>query len=131
MAGRALHGIQQYHQPIRLVTTPMNTCHTCQQPIVEGRGACPQDPVDASRPNAAAPLSGEPPAPNAAFHGVLARGVTHPQIHVDYYAWLASLPEFDRRFMATANPHGIAMWAWSRSRETLNEAAKAKHEPTT
>jgi len=104
----------------------MNSCLTCQQPIVEGRCACPQAPADASNPNAAAPLSGESPDPKAAFHGVLARGVTHPQIHVDYYAWLSSLPEFDRKFMATATPHGIAMWAWSRSRETLNEAAKAK-----
>lgn len=57
---------------------------------------------------------------------ILERGLTHPQIHIDYYAWLGSLSEFDRNFMNTASPNGIAMWAWSQGRERLRAEARKK-----
>jgi hypothetical protein len=53
----------------------------------------------------------------------LENGVTHPQIHLDYYNWLKTLSESDEKFLATATCYGIAMWAWSRSREILKEKA--------
>lgn len=52
--------------------------------------------------------------------------ITHPQIHVDYYEWLGGLTDFDRNFLKTASPTGIAMWAWSLSRERLILIAKVK-----
>jgi hypothetical protein len=56
------------------------------------------------------------------------RHLLHPQIHIDYYEWLESIKkdpdDFSRRFIAdhSRNMHefsAIAMWAWSRSRETI------------
>ena len=61
----------------------------------------------------------------------LEKGLTHPQIHVDYYKWLelvkndAFFKKFIERYSSSPeNFHAIAMWAWSASRETL--AAKVK-----
>lgn len=56
--------------------------------------------------------------------------ITHPQIHLDYYQWLSNLSEFDANFLLKhakgenitekwQNINAIAMYAWSRSRETL------------
>lgn len=62
----------------------------------------------------------------------LKRGVAHPTIHGDYYKWLSSIKadSAEDRFRAATCPdfrqfHAIAMWAWTRSRETLKEDAKA------
>jgi hypothetical protein len=61
-------------------------------------------------------------------HKVLEFGVTHPTIHVDYYQWLNDMTPFEREFVKKQceekNAHGLLMFAWSRSRETLKEKAK-------
>lgn len=54
--------------------------------------------------------------------------LTHPQIHIDYYEWLNKLQadpnSFEHKFMlkhskSFADFHAIAMWVWSRSRESI------------
>lgn len=62
---------------------------------------------------------------------ILQRGVTHPQIHLDYYKWLGEMQkdDFNKRFMEQYSKdfqsfHAIAMWVWSVSRETLANEQK-------
>ena len=60
---------------------------------------------------------------------ILERGVSHPQIHVDYYAWLEFVKngEYATKLIGKVgfqNFHTIAMWAFSQSRETLKEKAQ-------
>lgn len=69
------------------------------------------------------------PQPPATPHSVLRRGLTHPQIHTDYYEWLKSHGEFEKNFRAKYSRsfedfNAIAMWAWSRSREELRDKVK-------
>ena len=61
----------------------------------------------------------------------LEKGLTHPQIHIDYYEWLEKekTDPFNKKFIEDNSRnfrefHAIAMWAWSCSRERL--AAKMK-----
>lgn len=62
---------------------------------------------------------------------ILERGVTHPTIHLDFYAWLQKVrnTDFDRGFMddhgkSFADAKALMMWAWSASREQLAQKAK-------
>lgn len=60
---------------------------------------------------------------------VLERGVTHPQIHMDFYEWSMAMNEQDREYFNRAvalmiNPVDVMMWAWTRSRETLKAKAQ-------
>jgi methylaspartate ammonia-lyase len=51
--------------------------------------------------------------------------VSHPTIHIDFYEWLNSLTPYDRAFMSKyaelKDGKAIAMFAWSRARETLRD----------
>ena len=54
--------------------------------------------------------------------------LTHPTIHLDYYEWLSSVKksESEMRFVKDFSKsfedfHAIAMFAWSRSRETVKK----------
>ncbi len=58
----------------------------------------------------------------------------HPQIHVDYYAWLGTLKgDFEQKFIAEHSRNfqefnAIAMWAWSQSRETISARSPQREE---
>jgi hypothetical protein len=64
---------------------------------------------------------------------ILETGVTHPQIHLDYYDWLAQIPYVDswaryhQGLVKTAGQPEVIkdtmMWAWSLSRELLKRKA--------
>ena len=63
---------------------------------------------------------------------ILERGLTHPQIHLDYYEWLDSIrnDKVTQEFIKQHCPrfddfHAIAMFVWSASRETLTVKTKA------
>ena len=50
--------------------------------------------------------------------------IVHPQIHLDFYDWLASLSEERRNYINTAKGHDVAMFAFSVSRELLRDKGK-------
>ena len=62
----------------------------------------------------------------------LEHGVTHPQIHIDYYEWIRNLSVFNKKFIADQmqkqNADGLLMFAFSMSRELLKDKAKRNYE---
>lgn len=56
---------------------------------------------------------------------IIMRGLTHPQMHGDFYAWWHGLSDFDKNFVSTTTPQGLAMFAWTRSREVLRAQVPA------
>ena len=56
----------------------------------------------------------------------LEKGLTHPQIHIDYYKWLNTVKSdsflmgfVDKHSKNLDDFHAIAMWVWGASREEL------------
>lgn len=61
---------------------------------------------------------------------IVKMGLTHPTIDSDYYTWREQMSDFDNKFiekmMKENNSHGIAMYFWQRSRESLRMKAYGK-----
>jgi len=53
-------------------------------------------------------------------------GLHHPKIHLDFYCWWQDLDEKGRKDLYNWPAHDVAMFAWSRSRETLKEQMEGK-----
>jgi len=60
-------------------------------------------------------------------------GLTHPQIHCDYYTWLETVKQdhimmglIEKHATSFVGAHALMMEAWSRSRELLAKRIKSK-----
>ena len=51
------------------------------------------------------------------------KGLRHPQIHLDFYDWMQALKGDDKDFVNTSTRQSMAMFVWTRARETLRVAA--------